>query len=292
MARPIRFAAAGDVHCDETNREALELAFQRVDGDVDAILLAGDLTTYGKLEQGELLAQVCHGVQAPVFAVLGNHDWHCSQADEIVAALGEAGVRMVDRGWASQDVDGTSIGIAGVNWQVQIMALKFLDASGGGRDSDIAQGIYWAVQQGADLIVRLNPFSVVLGDATGAPLELCAALKHQRGVELVRTAVDPFPQALAAGGEGNGEVGTEVEEVVLDPRERAAQRGVELVEREHGAELRVELVDHPVRGNARIELRDPRPVAKARLAGVASARVDPRQAYRLVALAGAHECQP
>jgi uncharacterized protein len=113
MARPIRFAAAGDVHCDETNRQALELAFQRVDGHVDAILLAGDLTTYGKLEQGELLAQVCRGVQAPVFAVLGNHDWHCSQADEIGAALGEAGVRMVDRGWASQDVDGTSIGIAG-----------------------------------------------------------------------------------------------------------------------------------------------------------------------------------
>jgi Icc-related predicted phosphoesterase len=113
MPRPIRVAAAGDVHCDETNRDELELAFRRVDGDVDAILLAGDLTTYGELEQGELLAEICRGVEAPIFAVLGNHDWHCSQVAEIVAALTGAGVRMVDRGWAHCEVNGASVGIAG-----------------------------------------------------------------------------------------------------------------------------------------------------------------------------------
>src|ERR671923_1055184 len=48
------------------------------------------------------------------------------------------------------------------------------------------QGMSAAVQQGADLIVRLNPFSVVLGDAAGAPLELCATLKRQR-METLRT---------------------------------------------------------------------------------------------------------
>jgi hypothetical protein len=50
------------------------------------------------------------------------------------------------------------------------------------------QGMRAAIQQGADLIVRLNPFSVVLGDATGAPLALGAALKHQR-METLRTLV-------------------------------------------------------------------------------------------------------
>ena len=113
MPRPIRVAAAGDVHCDEENREELELAFRRVDGDVDAILLAGDLTTYGELEQGELLAEICRGVEAPTYAVLGNHDWHCSEVAEIVAALGDAGVQMVDRGWARQEADGASLGVAG-----------------------------------------------------------------------------------------------------------------------------------------------------------------------------------
>jgi Transposase DDE domain len=50
------------------------------------------------------------------------------------------------------------------------------------------QGMSAAVTQGADLIVRLNPFSVVLGDATGGPLELCAALKRQKTATL-RTLV-------------------------------------------------------------------------------------------------------
>ena len=59
------------------------------------------------------------------------------------------------------------------------------------------QGMSAALQQGADLIVRLNPFSVVLGDATGAPLELCAALKRQR-METLRTLVVTLRDVLAA----------------------------------------------------------------------------------------------
>jgi Icc-related predicted phosphoesterase len=113
MARPIRVAAAGDVHCDEINRDELERAFGRVEGHVDAILLAGDLTTYGEVEQAELLAAICRPLQTPVYAVLGNHDWHCNEVEELVAALGDGGLRMVDRDWAVQDVDGLRLGIAG-----------------------------------------------------------------------------------------------------------------------------------------------------------------------------------
>ncbi len=59
------------------------------------------------------------------------------------------------------------------------------------------QGMSAAVQQGAALIVRLNPFSVVLGDAAGAPLELCAALKRQH-TETLRTLAVTL---RAAGGQ-------------------------------------------------------------------------------------------
>jgi hypothetical protein len=48
------------------------------------------------------------------------------------------------------------------------------------------QGMSAAVQQGAELIVRLHPFSVVLCDTAGAPLELWAALKRQK-METLRT---------------------------------------------------------------------------------------------------------
>jgi hypothetical protein len=49
-----------------------------------------------------------------------------------------------------------------------------------------AQGMHTAVQQGADLIVRLTPFSVVLTTLTGQPLSLRAALQGQQA-ETVRT---------------------------------------------------------------------------------------------------------
>jgi Icc-related predicted phosphoesterase len=114
MPRPIRVAAAGDVHCDEVNRDDLARAFARVEGAVHAILLAGDLTTYGELEQAELLAEICRPLATPVYAVLGNHDWHCGEVDAIVEALSDAGVQMIDRGHAVQEVDGKRLGIAGV----------------------------------------------------------------------------------------------------------------------------------------------------------------------------------
>jgi uncharacterized protein len=113
MPRPIRVAAAGDVHCDETNRDELERAFAHVEGDVDAILLAGDLTTYGELDQAELLAEIVRTLATPVFAVLGNHDWHCKEVEQLSAALADAGVQMVDRGFAIEDVDGSRLGVAG-----------------------------------------------------------------------------------------------------------------------------------------------------------------------------------
>jgi hypothetical protein len=52
-----------------------------------------------------------------------------------------------------------------------------------------AQGIHEAVQRGAEGIVRLNPFSMVLSDPTGQPLSLCDALKRQPMATLRTLAV-------------------------------------------------------------------------------------------------------
>ena len=59
------------------------------------------------------------------------------------------------------------------------------------------QGMRVAIEQGAALIVRLNPFSVVLSDAAGAPLALSAALKRQK-TDTLRTLVVALH---AAGGQ-------------------------------------------------------------------------------------------
>ena len=59
------------------------------------------------------------------------------------------------------------------------------------------QGMHAAVAQGADLMVRLNPFSVVLSDTAGAPVELGVTLKRQR-METLRTLAVTL---CAAGGQ-------------------------------------------------------------------------------------------
>jgi uncharacterized protein len=90
-ARCLRIAAAGDVHCAESNADGIRRAFAALNGEADLVLLAGDLTTHGEPEQVELLAQACAAIDVPVFAVLGNHDWHANRYDALVAALESGG---------------------------------------------------------------------------------------------------------------------------------------------------------------------------------------------------------
>jgi Icc-related predicted phosphoesterase len=113
MPRPIRVAAAGDIHCSPENRDHVAAAFDRVAPEVDLFLLAGDLTTLGEPEQAEALADVCRSLEQRVVAVLGNHDWHANRVDDVVAVLEGAGVTMLDPGWATCEIDGTSVGVAG-----------------------------------------------------------------------------------------------------------------------------------------------------------------------------------
>jgi len=109
----IRIAAAGDIHCSEEERSRLENAFLDADGGSDLILLAGDLTTYGEPEQAAVLADVTREIDTPIFAVLGNHDWHADRHEELVGALREGGIHLLERAAEVIEVNGLQVGIAG-----------------------------------------------------------------------------------------------------------------------------------------------------------------------------------
>ena len=60
------------------------------------------------------------------------------------------------------------VGVAGINWQVQIMPLKFLDGSGSGTTSDAIKAIEYAVANGATISNNSwggDPYSQALYDA-------------------------------------------------------------------------------------------------------------------------------
>jgi uncharacterized protein len=109
----IRIAAAGDVHCSDENRDHVRDAFAAVAGEADLVLLAGDLTAFGHPEQAEVLADACRGLDVPVVAVLGNHDWHLNRRNEIVEVLVDAGIEVLERGWTVRRVRGLEVGIVG-----------------------------------------------------------------------------------------------------------------------------------------------------------------------------------
>lgn len=111
--RELRIAAAGDIHCREASRERIREAFARLDEDVDLALLAGDLTSHGTVEEAEILAAATAATSVPVFAVLGNHDWHGGQAGEMAELLGEAGICLLDGSATVRDVAGVEVGLVG-----------------------------------------------------------------------------------------------------------------------------------------------------------------------------------
>ncbi len=111
--RCLRIAAAGDLHCSESRRDEVAESVAALDGRADLVLLAGDLTTLGEPEQGRVLAEACSQLQVPVFAVLGNHDWHADRRDELVAVLAEGDVQVLDRDWATCQAGGCEVGIVG-----------------------------------------------------------------------------------------------------------------------------------------------------------------------------------
>jgi Icc-related predicted phosphoesterase len=112
--RPIRVAAAGDIHASEDVRDRLAAAFAGLDRSVDLVLLAGDLTTSGDPDEASVLAEACLGLTTPVCAVLGNHDWHLNRTHELVAVLTDAGVRVLERSSVRFDVRGREVGIVGL----------------------------------------------------------------------------------------------------------------------------------------------------------------------------------
>ena len=113
MERRVRIAAAGDIHASEAHAERLEQAFHGIQTAADLILLAGDLTTLGRPEEARVLASVTKGLEIPVYAVLGNHDYHCNRVDEVTEELRRGGISVLQRDFAVHEVNGVDVGIVG-----------------------------------------------------------------------------------------------------------------------------------------------------------------------------------
>jgi len=112
--RPIRVAAAGDVHASPVDRDRVFEAFESIERGTDLVLLAGDLTTCGDPEEAAVLAEACRGLDIPVCAVLGNHDWHLNRTEEVAAVIRGAGIKLLERASERFELRGLGVGVVGL----------------------------------------------------------------------------------------------------------------------------------------------------------------------------------
>jgi Icc-related predicted phosphoesterase len=91
----VRIAAASDLHCRVDCQGKFRRSLGPAADEADVLVLTGDLTDYGLLEEAEVLAEELGAIRIPKVAVLGNHDYEGGKAPELTKLLGHAGVHIL-----------------------------------------------------------------------------------------------------------------------------------------------------------------------------------------------------
>jgi len=200
----IRIAAVGDVHVDKDVLGRFRPALEELPAVADALLIAGDLTRHGTVEEAKCMATEFGDVGVPVVVVLGNHDHQSDQQDAVSDVLREAGITVLEGDTTVLELHGHRLGIAGVKGFgggfAGACASKF-----GEREMKTFVGTTEAIADrlGAalrglecDALVALTHYSPVPETLAGEPLEIYPFL----GSYLLAQAIDSAPTALALHG--------------------------------------------------------------------------------------------
>jgi Icc-related predicted phosphoesterase len=81
--------------------------------EADVLLVAGDLTQHGTLDEAAVFADDFGECGVPVVVVLGNHDYHSNVETGIRELLEDAGIRVLEGDSAVVKTPAGSVGIAG-----------------------------------------------------------------------------------------------------------------------------------------------------------------------------------
>jgi Icc-related predicted phosphoesterase len=109
----IRVAAVGDLHVGYDGSVPWRDVLKAVSDDADVLLLAGDLTRVGTTGEAAAVAAALELVSIPIFAVLGNHDYHGGCETEVTRILAARGVHVLEGSTGTVQIGDARIGIAG-----------------------------------------------------------------------------------------------------------------------------------------------------------------------------------
>ncbi len=105
----MRVAATADLHFNAAVWEQMRAQMERVRDEADVLVVAGDLTNYGKSSEMEPLLNILVRLRIPIVAVLGNHDYESGQEQELIKMMAAEGIKILDGTGYERD----GIGFAG-----------------------------------------------------------------------------------------------------------------------------------------------------------------------------------
>src|SRR5258707_5561178 len=105
----MRIAATADIHFTPQNYDRIRDPLAKVRDEADVLVIAGDLTNYGRAEEMHSMLNALVRLRIPIVAVLGNHDYESGQEQELMRLMTAEGIKILDG--SSYERDG--IGFAG-----------------------------------------------------------------------------------------------------------------------------------------------------------------------------------
>jgi Icc-related predicted phosphoesterase len=92
----MRVAATADLHFTPARFTALKDQLNQVRNEADVLVVAGDLTNFGRPSEMEPLLNAIVRLRIPTIAVLGNHDYESGQQDELMRMMTNEGLKVLD----------------------------------------------------------------------------------------------------------------------------------------------------------------------------------------------------
>jgi Icc-related predicted phosphoesterase len=211
MTTAVRVAAVGDVHLDQDVVGRFRPALDQLGDTADVLLLAGDLTRHGTVDEARCVATEFGGLAVPVVAVLGNHDYHSDEVEGVTKILTDAGIEVLEQSATVLNLRGVRVGVAGAKGfgggfagrcgsefgEPEMKAFIHHTRVMADRLSEVLCGL------DCDLPIALLHYAPVPDTLVGEPLEIYPFL----GSYLLGQAVDAAPAALAI--HGHAHAGTE-----------------------------------------------------------------------------------
>lgn len=212
----IRVAAVGDVHLGPDLAGRHRAGLTDVADHADVLLLAGDLTRHGTVEEARIVAEEYRDLPVPVVAVLGNHDYHSDGAEQLSQVLRDAGLHVLEGQGVVLDLDAGRLGVAGVKGFGLGFAGRCASDFGepemkdftrtGRRSAEMLEAALAEVAMGApDVTVALLHYAPVDDTLVGEPPEIWPFL----GNYLLGQAVDEAEVPVALAVHGHAHAGSE-----------------------------------------------------------------------------------